>query len=151
MATWLIFKFILVCGISWWSTFISFASTSPVLPTPFIAETVLLHLRLLTTLSNINLMWIPACNVCGIVAETRQIHTDYWVLWRKRDSTATLSRWECLGAPRPHSQEESTSTLGFTGFYCFSGHITLRMVLISCAQVRFRWLQKTKERVLLIT
>ena len=26
------------------------------------------------------------------MAETRQIHTDYRVLWRKRDSTATLSR-----------------------------------------------------------
>ena len=25
----------------------------------------------------------------------RQIHTDYQVLWRKRDSTATLSREEC--------------------------------------------------------
>ena len=26
----------------------------------------------------------------------RQIHTDYRVLWRKRDDTATLSRRECL-------------------------------------------------------
>ena len=52
---------------------------------------------------------------------------------------------------RPLSLEESALTLALTGFYCFSGHITLRMVLIYCAQVRFRWLQKTKERVLLIT
>ena len=52
---------------------------------------------------------------------------------------------------RPLSQEESPSTLALTGFYCFSGHITLRMVLIYYAQVHFRWLQKTKERMLLIT
>ena len=30
------------------------------------------------------------------MAETRQIHTDYQVLWRKRDDTATLSRGELL-------------------------------------------------------
>ena len=35
-----------------------------------------------------------ACSVHGVVAETRQIHTDYQVLWRQRDSTATLSRGE---------------------------------------------------------
>ena len=53
---------------------------------------------------------------------------DYRVLWRKKDSKATLSRGE-----RP-------LTLALTGFYCFSGHITLRMVLIYYAQVHFRWL-----------
>ena len=52
---------------------------------------------------------------------------------------------------QPLSQEESALTLALTGFYCFSGHITLRMILIYYAQVRFRRLQKTKERVLLIT
>ena len=36
-----------------------------------------------------------AHSVCSIVAETRQIHTDYRVLWRKRNGTATLSRGEC--------------------------------------------------------
>ena len=40
----------------------------------------------------------------------------------------------------PLSQEKSTLTLARTGFYCFSGHITLRMVLIYYAQVPFRWL-----------
>ena len=59
------------------------------------------------------------------------------ILWRKRD-------W-------PLSQEVSALTLALTGFYCFSGHITLRMVLIYYTQVLFRWLQKTKERMLLIT
>ena len=51
---------------------------------------------------------------------------------------------------QPLSQEESALTLALTGFYCFSGHITLRMILIYYAQV-LRWLQKTKERMLLIT
>ena len=78
-----------------------------------------------------------ACNVRGIVAEMRQIHTDYQVLWRKREG-------------RTLSQEDHPNP-ALTGFYCFSGHITLRMVLIYYAQVRFRWLQKTKERELLIT
>ena len=55
------------------------------------------------------------------------------------------------GTMQPLSQEESALTLALTGFYCFSGPITLRMVLIYYAQVCFRQLQKTKERVLLIT
>ena len=53
---------------------------------------------------------------------------------------ATLSRGEHLRLPRPLFQEESTPTLALTGFYCFSGHITLRMVLIYYAQVHFGWL-----------
>ena len=44
-----------------------------------------------------------------------------------------------------HSQEESTPTLALTGFYSFSGHITLRMVFIYCAQVRFGWLPFTEN------
>ena len=51
---------------------------------------------------------------------------------------------------RPLSQEENHLTLAWIGFYCFSGHITLRMILIYCAQAGFRQLQKTKERMLLI-
>ena len=66
-----------------------------------------------------------ACSVRGVVAETRQIHMDYQVLWRKRESTLTLA---------------------LTGFYCFSGHITLRMVLIYYALVCFRWLPFTENK-----
>ena len=44
-------------------------------------------------------MWSLACSVCGVVAETRQIHMDYRVLWRKRDSMATHSRGK---HPHPH-------------------------------------------------
>ena len=91
-------------------------------------------------------MRTPACSVHSIMAETRQIHTDYQVLWRKRDSTATLSKGEYLGAPQPLSQGECAPTLALTGFYCFSGHITLRMVLIYYAQVHFGWLPFTKNK-----
>ena len=78
-------------------------------------------------------MQTPASSVHNVVAEMRQIHTDYLVLWRKRDSTATLSRGE-------------PPILPLTGFYCFSGHITLTMVLIYYAQVRFRWLLFTENK-----
>ena len=46
------------------------------------------HSELLVTRS-------PASSVRGVVAETRQIHTDYRVLWGKRDGWATLSRGKC--------------------------------------------------------
>ena len=92
------------------------------------------------------LMQTLACSVCSVVAEMRQIHTDYRVLWRKRDGTDTLSREEHLRAPGPLSQRESTPSLAWTGFYCFSGHITLRMVFTYYAQVRFRWLPFTENK-----
>ena len=47
---------------------------------------------------------------------------------------------------QPLSQENSAPTLALTGFYCFSGHITLRMVLIYYAQVHFRWLPFTENK-----
>ena len=39
--------------------------------------------------------WTLAGSVHSVVAKMRQIHTDYQVLWRKRDGMATLSRGEC--------------------------------------------------------
>ena len=83
-------------------------------------------------------MQTPTRSVCGIVAETRQIHMDYQVLWRKRDGTDTFSRGE---RPDP----------GLDRLLLLFWAVTLRMVLIYYAQVCFRRLQKTKERVLLIT
>ena len=56
------------------------------------------------------------------------------VLWRKREGMATL--WV----------RERAVTLAWTGFYCFSGHITSRMVLIYHAQVCFRWLPFTENK-----
>ena len=41
-----------------------------------------------------SLTWILAGKILCCVSN-RQIHRDYRVLWRKRDSTATLSREEC--------------------------------------------------------
>ena len=39
------------------------------------------------------------------------------------------------GTEWPLSQKESAQTLALTGFYCFSGHITLRMILIYYSHV----------------
>ena len=50
------------------------------------------------------------------------------------------------GTAQPLCQEEYAPTLTLTGFYCFSGHITLRMVLIYIAQVPFRWLPFTENK-----
>ena len=47
---------------------------------------------------------------------------------------------------QPLSQEKSAPTLALTGFYCFSGHIALKMVLIYCAQVHFMWLLFTENK-----
>ena len=82
-----------------------------------------LHLKLLSPVRNLvgSLMRILASRIlCG--GSNRQIHTDYWVLWRKRDSTTPLSGGEC---PDPC----------LDSFYCFSGHITLRMILIYYSHV----------------
>ena len=47
---------------------------------------------------------------------------------------------------QPLYQENSAPTLALTGFYCLSGHITLRMVLVYYAQVCFRWLPFTENK-----
>ena len=79
-------------------------------------------------------MWTPACSVHDVVAEMRLI-------------TQTTESCGGKGTARPLSQGESTLTLlALTGFYCFSGHITLRMVLIYYAQVHFRWLPFTENK-----
>ena len=50
------------------------------------------------------------------------------------------------GQHRQRSQDDSAPTLALTAFYCFSGYITLRMVLIYYAQVRFGWLPFTENK-----
>ena len=47
---------------------------------------------------------------------------------------------------QPLSQEKSAPSPALTGFYCFSGHITLRMVLIYYAQVHFSCLPFTENK-----
>ena len=69
------------------------------------------------------------------------------VLWLRRDKfTGTTESCGRKGTARPLSQEQSTPPLALTGFYCFSGHIILRMVLIYYAQVHFRWLPFTENK-----
>ena len=72
------------------------------------------------------------------------------VLWLRRDKFTWTTK-SYGGKGTAFSQEESAPTLALTGFYCFSGHIILRIVLIYYAQVHFGWLQKTKEKILLLT
>ena len=79
-------------------------------------------------------MWTPALSVRGVVAETRD------------KFTGTTESCGGKGTAPPLSQEKSTLTPALTGFYCFSGHITLRMVLIYYAQVCFRWLLFTENK-----
>ena len=79
------------------------------------------------------LMQTPACSVRGVVAETRQIHMDYQVLWRKKDCSATLSRGE---RPKPCLDRL---------LFLFWAHY-LRMVLIYYAQVCCRWLPFTENK-----
>ena len=76
-----------------------------------------------------------------VVAATKKFTGTAEVLWRKRDGRATLS------------ERDKAQTSAWTGFCCFSGHITWRMVLIHYAQVALGGylLQTTKERKLLTT
>ena len=62
-------------------------------------------------------------------------------LWLRQDKfTRTTESCGGKGTARPLSQKKDAPTPAWTGFYCFSGHITLRMVLIYYAQVQGRWL-----------
>ena len=67
-----------------------------------------------------------------VVAVTNKFTWTAEVLWRTRDGMAPL--WVREG-PDP-----------WVGFYCFSGYITSRIVLIYYAQVRFRWLLFTDNK-----
>ena len=66
----------------------------------------------------------------------RQIHTDYRNPVKERGWQGPLFQWN-RGPPPP---------LAWTGFYCFSAHITLKMVLIYYAHVHFRWLPFTENK-----
>ena len=97
--------------------------------------------------SSIVMMQILARRIlcCG---SNRQIHTDYRNPVEKKGWHGhSLSERGQEG----YRAQERELTPAWTGFYCFSGHMTSRMVLIYYAQVHFRWLHKTKERMLLIT
>ena len=94
---------------------------------------------------------LPVVSVC--CGRNGQIHKAYQDLWSKRDSMAALSRGELLRVPWPLSLEESTWSLPWQAFIAFLG--TLHWGWSSFTMYRFALggylLQKTKERVLLIT
>ena len=69
---------------------------------------------------------------CGC---NKQIHRDY------RSPVEKEGRHGCSLSERGWAL-----TPAWTGFYCFSGHITLRMVLIYCAQICCRWLPFTDSK-----
>ena len=77
------------------------------------------------------------------------------LLWLQYENSHRLQK-SCgeKGAAWPLSNlERGPLTSTWTGFYCFSGHITSRMILIYHAQVHHRWLpfKDDKDRTLLIT
>ena len=59
--------------------------------------------------------------------------------------TRTTESCRGKGTVWPLSQEESALTLALTGFYCFSGHITLRPILIYYAQVALGGYRKQRR------
>ena len=71
---------------------------------------------------------------CGCYEE---IHMDY-------RSTVEKKVWHVRSLRE--REGERAPTPAWTVFYCFSGYITLRMVLIYYAQVHFRWLPFTDNK-----
>ena len=69
-----------------------------------------------------------------VVAATNKFTWATEALWRERDGMATLY------------MRERALTPAWTGFYCFSGHITSRMVLIYYAQILCRGLPFTDNK-----
>ena len=81
---------------------------------------------------------IPAHRIC-CCGHNIQIHTDYRnPVEKKGQHGHSLSKRGPKGAREP--------TPAWTGFYCFSRHITSRMVLIYDAQVCFGWLSFTDNK-----
>ena len=81
-----------------------------------------------------SLMWILARGIlcCG---GNIQIHTDYRNPVEKKGLHG-----------HSLSQREGPETQAWTGFYCFSRHITSRMVLFYYAKVCFEWLPFTENK-----
>ena len=62
---------------------------------------------------------------------------------REKGTAWPLSKWERERGPE---RTQESPTPAWTSFYCFSGHITSRMVLIYYAQVHCRWLPFTDNK-----
>ena len=77
-----------------------------------------------------------------VVAAINKFTWTTEILWRK-GMAWPLSEWERAWGPE---NPWETRTPAWIVFYCFSGHITLRMVLIYNAQVHCRWLSFTDNK-----
>ena len=99
----------------------------------------------LNSLTAIILWWCrsrPVGSVC--CGSSGQIHMDYRnPVAKKRWHGHSLSERE---GERAGERPRESLPPAWTGFYCFSGHITSRMVLIYCAQVHCRWLPFTDNK-----
>ena len=86
-----------------------------------------------------NFIHIPACGIHMLWLQWTNSHGLQKSCWEKGTAWPP-SKWE----RRQQGQRELTPA--WTGFYCFSGHITSSMVLIYYAQVRCRWLPFTDDK-----
>ena len=85
-----------------------------------------------TLASRICVLWLQRTNSHGLQKSCGEKETAW-----------PLSKWE---GERARESPRETQTPAWTGFYCFSGYITLRMVLIYYAQVCCRWLPFTDNK-----
>ena len=98
-------------------------------------------------LTTILYYWGTRCVVSEIAALMRTPDRGVRVLWMRWTNSHRLQK-SCgeKGVSWPLSTWERAPTPAWTSFYCFSGHIKSRMVLIYYAQVRFRWLHFTENK-----
>ena len=94
---------------------------------------------------NLGHCWCGPCPTGSVCCGCNgQIHTDYRNSVEKKGWHGhSLSERE---GKRARENPRESPTPAWTGFYCFSGHITLKMVLIYYAQVHCRWLPFTDSK-----
>ena len=88
------------------------------------------------------LMWILACRIHVLWQQWTNSHRLQKSCGEK-GTAWPFSKW---GKARGPERAQESPTPACTDFYCFSGHITSRMVLIYYAQVHCRWLPFTENK-----
>ena len=108
---------------------------------------IYIHMTCVSFLDKYSILFTQISPVPHILPWHGHLQAASTVLWLSWDKF-TWTTESCGGkqTARSLSQWESMPTLPLTGFYCFSGHITLRMVLIYYAQVCFRCLPFTENK-----
>ena len=86
-------------------------------------------------------MWIPACGIRVLCQQWTNSHRLQKSCGEK-GTAWPLSNWE----RGQESQREPQRARSLPWQACFSGHITLRMILIYYAQVHCRWLHFTDNK-----